>query len=186
MAIPASPRPSTLDPVMEHSTLDSRPSTLSKTRLEMIEAGGRLSQLLGLPRSIGQIYGLLYLSADPLSLDDIAELLSISKSSVSNGTRQLLGWRVINQVWIHGHRRDHFEVELDLGNLMRATYSDFIKPRLESSKKRMDRMNSTLDHDLQSGAITREEFDLCNERLIHFRQMQGKLNSLAPLIDRFL
>ena len=92
-------------------TLEKEPQVLSKTRLDMIEAGGRVCQLLGVPRSTGQIYGLLYLSPKPLSLDDIAEALRISKASASTGTRQLLAWRAIHQVWVHGERRDHFEIE---------------------------------------------------------------------------
>ena len=76
----------------------------SRARREMVEASGRLFQLLGLPRSTGQIYGLLYMSARPLSLDDICELLSISKGSASTGTRHLASWAAIRQVWVQGNR----------------------------------------------------------------------------------
>ena len=82
---------------------------LSKVRLEMIEACGRLCQLLGLPRTTGQIYGLLYLALEPLSLNDIAIFLQISKGSASNGTRQLASWGAIKGVWIQGDRRDYYQ-----------------------------------------------------------------------------
>lgn len=160
--------------------------TLSKTRLEMIEAGGRLCQLLGVPRSTGQIYGLLFLSPKPLALDDIAELLEISKASASTGTRQLLAWRAIRLVWVPGERRDHFEVEPDLGNLLRSSYSDYIKPRLNSSYKRVEKMSATLDEDLAEGVLTREEYKLCAERLKNFLRIQKKLQTLAPLAEKLL
>ena len=35
-------------------------------------------QVFGLPKSIGQIYGLLFVSADPLPMDDIVSQLGIS------------------------------------------------------------------------------------------------------------
>lgn len=66
------------------------PPTLCKTRLDMIEVSARVCQFLGIRRSTGQIYGLLYLSPEPLTLDEIAESLGISRGSVSTGTRLLL------------------------------------------------------------------------------------------------
>jgi DNA-binding transcriptional regulator GbsR (MarR family) len=168
------------------ATLTKSASSLSQARLEMIEAGGRLCQLLGLPRSVGQIYGLLFLSPKALALDEIAELLSISKASVSTGTRQLVGWRAIRQVWVPGERRDHFEVEADLGHLLRSSYTDFIKPRLSSSSKRVEKMSAGLEEDLAQGVLTQEEYELCSERLQGFLSLQKKLEDLAPLAEKLL
>jgi len=158
--------------------------SLSRTRLEMIEICGRICQVFGLPRSLGQIYGLLYLSPGPLSLDDIAELLEISKGSASTGTRQLAAWGGIRQVWIPGERRDHFEVEPDLGNLLRSGYTDFLKPRLASSQKRLEKLAATLVDDLGQGSLTREDYRFCAERLKKFSQLEKKLQDLAPLAER--
>src|SRR5256885_16551818 len=112
--------------------------SLSRTRREMIEAGGRLYQILGLPRSTGQIYGLLYRSTTPLALDDMVELLGISKGSASTGTRQLTSWGAIRQVWIPGDRRDYYEVVAEVGKLIRGCFTDRIKPRLTSSQNRLE------------------------------------------------
>jgi DNA-binding transcriptional regulator GbsR (MarR family) len=161
-------------------------STLSKTRLEMVEAGGRLCQLLGVPRSSGQIYGLLFLSPKALSLDDIAESLSISKASASTGTRQLLGWRAIRQVWMHGERRDHFEIEPDFSNWIRKSFTDVIKPRLTSSYKRVEKMSVSLDDELAQGLLGREEYKVCSDRLKSFLRLQRKLQALAPLAEKLL
>jgi HTH-type transcriptional regulator, glycine betaine synthesis regulator len=158
--------------------------SLPKTRLEMIDACARVCQVFGLPRSLGQIYGLLYLASGPLSLDDIAALLGISKASVSTGTRQLAAWGGIRQVWVLGERRDHFEVEPDLANLLRSGYADFLKPRLVSSQKRLDHLTETLQQDLQHGALTREEYRVCAQRLRRFGHFRKKLQSLVPLAEK--
>jgi len=159
-------------------------ASLSRTRLEMIEACGRICQVFGLARSLGQIYGLLYLADQPLSLDDIAELLGISKASASTGTRQLAVWGGIRQVWVPGERRDHFEVEADLGNLLRSGFSDFLKPRLLSSQKRLIKLTETLDDDFSHGLVTREEYKLCSDRLKKFAGVQKKLQALAPVAEK--
>ena len=51
----------------------------SEARQEMVEFCGRLSQLLGLPRSTGQIYGLFYFSSIPLSLGRYVKYLGFQK-----------------------------------------------------------------------------------------------------------
>ena len=72
----------------------------SQTRHDMIEVGVRLSQILSVPKSTGQVYGLLYLTVGPLSLDDLVEQLGISKASASMATRQLASWGAIRRIWV--------------------------------------------------------------------------------------
>jgi hypothetical protein len=45
--------------------------------------------VFGVPKSVGQIYGLLYASPEPLSFSDIVERLEISKGSASQGLQFL-------------------------------------------------------------------------------------------------
>ncbi len=46
-------------------------------------------QTLGLPKSYGEVYGLLYASANPLSFAEIHQRISLSKGSVSGGLKAL-------------------------------------------------------------------------------------------------
>lgn len=46
-------------------------------------------QLFGVPKSVGQIYGLLYASPEPLGFSEIMDRLEISKGSVSQGIQLL-------------------------------------------------------------------------------------------------
>ena len=63
---------------------------------ECIELFAEVVYALGLPRSIGQIYGLLYASPAPLSFSDIVERLDISKGSASQGLQLLRSLGAIN------------------------------------------------------------------------------------------
>ena len=62
------------------------------------EAGGQTTQLFGLGRILGQLYGLLYLSPRPLCLDEIVHELKVSKASVSTTVRQLERWTAVKKV----------------------------------------------------------------------------------------
>ena len=60
-----------------------------------------------------RIFGLLYLSSGPLSLDEIAVELSQSKSNVSLNIRALVEWHLVRRRAVPGSRRDHYEAATD-------------------------------------------------------------------------
>ena len=72
----------------------------------------------GVNRSVAQIQALLFLSDRPLTAEDIAETLGMARSNVSNSIRELLGWKLIRRVPVLGDRRDHYEAEADLWQIM--------------------------------------------------------------------
>jgi DNA-binding transcriptional regulator GbsR (MarR family) len=148
--------------------------------------GGNFCRKVGLPRSLGQIYGLLFLSTQPLSLEDITEALGISKASASVGARQLVAWGALRQVWIRGDRRDHYEMVPELAEVLRRGYHDFVKPRLEASEKRYSALMSALEEDLASGALSRQEHEICAERLKQLGRIQKQLQAAAPLVEGLL
>jgi DNA-binding transcriptional regulator GbsR (MarR family) len=166
--------------------LESSATLDSGARREMIQASGTLFQVLGLPRSAGQIYGLLYLSAKPLSLADMCTLLSISKGSASMGTRHLSAWGVIRQVWVPGNRRDHYEASGDLAQLLKASYNEFVKPRLASAEKKLARLFAELEKDVERGTLSKEEYKICTERLRALLRFQEKVQSIGPLAEKLL
>lgn len=167
-------------------TARHEPIAVSKAKLEMIEACGRASQIIGLPRSTGQIYGLLYLSTRPICLIEIAETLQLSKASCSTGTRDLCAWNAIRQVWIHGDRKDHFEVEGDVLNLLKTIISRFIEPRFGSSQTRLERVAQALEEDKETAEITPEEFKILTKRLEQLQRLRRKIASALPLAEKLL
>ena len=79
---------------------------------------GEMGQVWGVNRSIGQIHALLYLSGRPLTAEDIAETLSLARSNVSNSLKELIAWNLIRRVPVLGDRRDFFEAEADLWEMV--------------------------------------------------------------------
>ena len=72
----------------------------------------------------------------------------------------------------------------DLGNLLRAGYSDFVRPRLATSQKRLEIMSGSLEKEFTDGVMSREEYDLCSTRLKGLADIQKKLQALMPLADK--
>ncbi|WP_265529374.1 GbsR/MarR family transcriptional regulator [Sphingomicrobium marinum] len=79
---------------------------------------GDLGGQWGVNRSVAQIQALLYLSEKPLPADEIADLLGLARSNVSNSIKELLNWQLISRVPIAGDRRDHFVAETDIWEMV--------------------------------------------------------------------
>lgn len=102
-------------------------------RDDFIESAGRTTQGFGLGRIIGQIYALLYFSIDPLSLDDMADELKVSKGSISTNVRELEKWGAVRKVWIRGNRKDFYEAETDFVKIVKTGIIPFFQRKLNSS-----------------------------------------------------
>lgn len=158
----------------------------SKAQRDLVDHTGRLFQRVGLPRSVGQIYGLLYLSNRPLSLDDLVAMLGLSKGSASGGTRHLVTLGAIRQVWVPGERRDFYESVGDVSTVVRSIYREFLKPRVGATGKALGSILIDLERDRKLGDLTAEEADFCRARLEGLVKFQKRLDRLAPLAEKLL
>jgi HTH-type transcriptional regulator, glycine betaine synthesis regulator len=80
----------------------------------MMEGLGQLASYFGYNKLMGQLYGALFLSPEALSLDDLTELLSKSKASISMNMRALEQMGVVREVWVRDSRKKFYEAESDL------------------------------------------------------------------------
>ncbi len=80
---------------------------------------GRLARFFGFSDVMGRLYGTLLLSPTPLSLDDLASRLKISKGSVSMNMRALERWGMAKEVWMRGERKKYYMAESDLWQVIR-------------------------------------------------------------------
>lgn len=68
----------------------------------------------GINRSVAQIYALLYFSRDPLSGEEIADMLSLARSNISTSIRELQAWGVVKVVHSLADRRDRYQALEDI------------------------------------------------------------------------
>jgi DNA-binding transcriptional regulator GbsR (MarR family) len=93
---------------------DSLPPAVQSFVLHWGEMGGQW----GVNRSVAQIHALLYLSDRPLHAEEISETLRIARSNTSNSLKELLAWKLIRRAPVMGDRRDHYEAEVDLWQML--------------------------------------------------------------------
>jgi DNA-binding transcriptional regulator GbsR (MarR family) len=123
----------------------SPPAPLSAFQLESVALFIHVFGALSLPRSIGEIYGLLFSTPEPLSLDDVQLRLQLSRGSASEGLRWLRSLGAVNQVYLPGIRKEHFTAETSLRKLASGYLRDRIDPHLENGPNRLSILESSID-----------------------------------------
>jgi hypothetical protein len=77
---------------------------------QFIEAMGRYFEQYGLARIGGRIGGLLMIAGRPLSLDDMAARLRVSRASISTNMRLITASGLAELVTYPGDRRDYYRM----------------------------------------------------------------------------
>ncbi len=73
-----------------------------------VENMGLYFENQGIPRIGGRILGLLMIAHEPLSAEDIARILKVSRGSLSTNFRALLASGMVEKVPMYGDRRTYF------------------------------------------------------------------------------
>ena len=136
-------------------------------------------KIIGLQRSIGEIYGPLFVSAKPISMDNIVNRLDISLGAASQGLKLLRSVRAVKAIYSPGVRRDHFAADLELSKF--ATL--FIKeerPRVDRALERIQYMESLL------AEMPAEERQATRQRLARLRHWLEKGEKMLPWALKFL
>ncbi|HWB61405.1 MAG TPA: hypothetical protein VG733_18125 [Chthoniobacteraceae bacterium] len=114
---------------------------LTEFEVQSIDLFVRIAQLVGIPKSVGEIYGLLFTSADPLSFDDIVGSLNMSRGSASQGLRLLRVIGAAKSTYVAGERRDYFLAEVELRKLVTGFLNEQIHPHLVTGEERLAVLN---------------------------------------------
>lgn len=85
-----------------------------------VEGMSGISQFWGLPKGVGAIFGVLYLSADPLSLDELVTQTGLTKGAISTNVRALARMGLIHPVHRLSDRKDYYQAETDFYKAIRA------------------------------------------------------------------
>ncbi len=156
--------------------------TLLQAREHFVQGLSRISQFWGFPKAMGAIYAVLYLSPDPLSLDEIVAQVSVTKGAVSTNIRALARLGMVHPHVRIGERKDYYRAETDFWKMVRGILK-------EREKTEFDQAIRTVDESLQmaqSAAPSPDEAALAGFYQQRLRSMQVFFNSLDNLVALIL
>ena len=86
---------------------------LEKARNGFITEIAKNMHLYNITTSTGRLYGTVFLSEEPMTLDEMSEALGMSKTSMSTGIKSLLDADMVERVWTKGIRKDLYKADED-------------------------------------------------------------------------
>ncbi len=92
---------------------------VSPTGRRFVLHWGEMGSRWGVNRTVSQVHALLFLLGRPAHAEEIADILQVARSNVSNSLRELQNWGLARVVHQLGDRRDHFETAADPWELLR-------------------------------------------------------------------
>jgi len=138
---------------------------LSATQQQLTQELGRLSAFAGFNKAIGQIYALLYLSPQPVSLGEIADQLGISKGNASLNIKTMERWGLVQPISKNGDRRDFYQAETDFWKIVHDILN-------ERDKKEIDHILKSLAQILEKAAEEKNK----SERQLYRERLQNMLD----------
>ena len=133
-----------------------------RLEVESIDFFVRMMSILGLPRSVGEIYGVLYFAESPLSMDEISSRLKISMGSTSQGLKTLRSLKAIRTSYVQGDRKDYYIAETEFRRLFSNFIKEDILPHLDSAT---DRISSMEKHVMANPDMNQEFYTTRIEKL---------------------
>lgn len=138
-------------------------------------------RVLGLPRSIGEIYGLLFISQTALSLDDFVQRLHISKGSASQGLRMLKDLGAVRETPSGAERRTYYEPAIELKRLVGGFIREQVRPHLESGENKISHL---AEKARQIDDPERKEF--LTERIERLETWMRSGGRVLPILQKLL
>jgi DNA-binding transcriptional regulator GbsR (MarR family) len=153
---------------------------LNPAEIEVIHLFIQFAHALGQPRSVAEIYGLLFASEKPLDMDALIERLNLSKGSASQGLKYLLDLGAVRKVYIAGERRTHYEAVAELRKLARRFLRQQVLTHFEDSESLLGQIAA------QAGRISDGQKKHLTERVKVLRRWQRTGRRVIPLVLRML
>jgi len=113
---------------------------LTKAAREFILHWGEMGSRWGVNRTVAQVHALLYISAQPLTAEDLAEALSVARSNVSTCLRELQNWKLVHSTHQMGDRRDFFSTSHDVWQLFLTVVEQRVEREIEPTIAALGRL----------------------------------------------
>ena len=153
------------------------PEELNPFQTQTIELFVRAADALSLPRSAGQVYGLLFSTPRPLNLDEMTAQLNASRGGTWEGLDWLRQMGAVEKVFLPGVRKDHYRAEVNLRKLATGILRLRIEPHLDNGTDHLQALSASVD---ESGP----DAEFQRTRLGKVETWHRLLNDLLPMIKQ--
>lgn len=147
---------------------------------EFVLQWGDMGSQWGVNRSVAQIHALLYLSDRPLNADEIGDKLGIARSNISNSIKELISWRLVRRVPVLGDRRDHFEAEVDLWQMLTRIAQGRKEREIDPAVAALRKCRSEAEGDPRISGVARQRIEAMHDFVMTMDQWHDDMIKVPP------
>jgi DNA-binding transcriptional regulator GbsR (MarR family) len=115
------------------------PAHIAAVEGQFVDLWGTMSSLWGINPTMARIHGLLFITGEALTMDDMMDRLGISRGNVSMNLTKLVEWGLVQRVHQRGDRRDRYASVSDVWEM-------FTRVATQRKRREIDPVLTTLRH----------------------------------------
>lgn len=138
------------------------------------------AELLGVPKSVAAIYGIVFASPEPLSFSEIVARLTFSSGSVSQGLRVLREIGAVKVTHLAGDKLERFLPDRELRKLIARFLDHRLEKQLKSGNQRLWALKDAVPTENKEAAVE------LNRRLKSLTDWHKRARQLIPVARAFL
>lgn len=165
-----------------HTKNDSLDQKLARVEDEFVELWNNMATLWGISPTMARIHGLLYITGQAMSMDDIMERLAISRGNVSMNLSRLVEWGLVRKVHKRGSRKEFYESLTDVWEMFTLVANQRKRREIDPILKTLQRCREELSPESLGGAAATDEVQ---ERFTRINNLLKFLTLIESLARRF-
>ncbi len=146
-----------------------------------VDGTGRIADFWGVGRVMGQIWGALYLSAEPLTMDDLVREVGVSKGHISTNLRTLQRLHLVQQMLVRGERKERYSAETDFWRFVQSIVRDRERRELVRAMGSVEKSLAALES--RRARLPLVEYRFLRHRL---RSIHGFYVAIRRMVDAVL
>ena len=154
-------------------------------RATFVDGMGGIGEFWGIGRAMGQIWAVLYLNPEPMTMDELVAAVAITKGHASTNLRALLRLGLVTKSFRPGDRKDYYAPQSDLWAFARSILRERQKQEFDQALTSTKRALETLEADRPQ--VSSDEYRFLKTRLEAIRDFHGTIdravNALLKLED---
>lgn len=151
-------------------------SELTKAHENFVQGMSRISHFWGFPKAMGAIFGAVYLSPQPVSLDELVNLVGVTKGSVSTNIRSLERLGMVHRQIQVGDRKDYYIAETDFWKIVRGVLKEREKSEFDQALRTVGESMSMVEN------ASPEEAELAG----FYQKRMGALQAFFNRLDKLV
>jgi DNA-binding transcriptional regulator GbsR (MarR family) len=172
-----------LSEILERKNVQDKP--FEEAQSLFIRRWGEMAASWGISRTMAEIHALLYITTDPLCMDEVMDQLAVSRGSASTNLRELVNWGLVDRVHRRGDRKEYFEAQRDVWQMFETIVRERRRREVQPIVETIERCLSMIDAERKgSSGIGRKEADAFKKRFSDILEFCNLMNTLFQLMTK--